>query len=397
VKLLFIAPYIPSPIRVRTYQLLRQLARRGCQITLVALEDAPLRPALRAELEELCEATHFLPLPRPAAALRCLLALPTPTPLWAAYCATPQLMATVARLVQSQRFDAAHVEHLRAVCVRPALGDLPCVLDAVDCITALQRQMFEQGTRLPARLLAWEEWSKLKRFEPRAYADFAQIAVTSRYDAEALAALGTPPRLHVVPNGVDIEYFQPDEALPPEPKTLIFSGKMSYRANEDAALWFAKRLWPRIKAELPQARWIIAGSEPSAAVRALAQDSAITVTGYVDDLRPWLSRASVAICPLRIGVGIQNKALEAMAMARPVVCSPIAARALSDAIHEGGITIAESEDTLVRACCRLLSEPELARISGEAARRYVVGHHRWDCAAQAFLSLYRQAGANPIH
>lgn len=287
-KLLFVAPYVPSPIRVRTYQLLRGLVARGCQVTLVALEDAPVSEASRAELDALCTAVHLVPLPKAQAALRCLTALPTPKPLWVAYCDSPALKATVRRLVQTEQFEGAHVEHLRAASVRSALGSLPCVLDAVDCITALQKQMFEQGETIKNRAVAWEEWTKLQRWEPRAYAGYDAIAVTSRFDAEALQALGTQPPLRVIPNGVDLDYFQPDPTVAPEPDTLVFSGKMSYRANEDAALWFAANLWPALKQARPNLRWTIAGSGPSAAVRALAADPSITVTGFVEDLRPYL-------------------------------------------------------------------------------------------------------------
>ncbi|MBB6052778.1 glycosyltransferase [Armatimonas rosea] len=387
-KLLFVTPYVPSLIRVRTYQLLRHLARRGCKITLVALEDAPVSTASRAELAELCESVHLVPLEKPAAALRCIAALPSPKPLWVAYCDTPALRATVRRLVQAEQFDAAHVEHLRAASVRSALGDLPCVLDAVDCITALQRQMFDQGERLKDRALAGEEWLKLRRWEPRAYAGYDAIGVTSQYDATALQALGTRPPLHVIPNGVDLDYFQPNPKLAPEPDTIIFSGKMSYRANDDAVLWFAAQLWPTLKRARPGLRWTIAGNEPSAAVRALAADPAITVTGYVEDLRPFIARASLAICPLRIGVGIQNKALEAMAMGRPVVASPIAGRALPGAITEGGLNVAEGAQDFIAACLALLESPAQAELAGQAARRYVERHHRWDCSAGAFLELY---------
>lgn len=392
-KLLFIAPYLPSPIRVRTYQLLRQLSRLGCQITLVALEDTPLAEGLRAELTELCDATYFLPLPPQKAFLRCVAALPTPKPLWVAYCETPQLRTTIKTLVQTEQFDAVHVEHLRAAAVRPALGNLPCVLDAVDCITALQRQMLQHSESLGQRLLAWEESRKLQYWEPRSYEKYSEISVTSHFDAEALHTLGTTPRVHVIPNGVDLDYFQPVSGGGQEQKTLVFSGKMSYRANEDAVLWFANRLWPRLKSEHPDLRWIIAGSEPSRAVKALAQENAITVTGYVDDLRPYLSQASLAICPLRIGVGIQNKALEAMAMGLPVVCSPIAGRALVEATYGGGMTIAQSDDAFVEACSSLLRAPERRRQAGAAARQFVEKHHRWDCVARAFLELYALAGA----
>ncbi|WP_309708402.1 glycosyltransferase [Armatimonas sp.] len=390
-RLLFISPYVPSPIRVRTYQILRHLALLGCEITLVALEDAPVSESARAELATWCKDIHLVPLPKPAATLRCLLALPTPTPIWVAYCQSPELKKRVTELVKTKQFDVAHVEHLRAAAIRPALGNLPCVLDAVDCITALQRQMFEQGESVKHKLIAWEEWSKLRAWEPRAYALYNQLAVTTTYDARELQTLDSRLSPEVIPNGVDLDYFQPRPDQAREKDTIIFSGKMSYRANEDAALGFASSLWPRLKEMRPNLRWLIVGSEPSPAVQRLAQDPAIEVTGYVPDIRPYLSRASVAICPLRIGVGIQNKALEAMAMACPVVASPIAGRALQNAEDDGGITIAKTEEEFLRACQKFLSDPSCAQATGASARRFVERHHRWDCAAKRFLELYTHA------
>lgn len=393
-RLLFISPYVPSPIRVRTYQILRHLAPLGCEITLVALEDAPVSESARAELETWCQEVHVVPLRKPAAALRCLLALPTPTPISVAYCKPPELKKRITELVKTKQFDVAHVEHLRASSIRPALGNLPCVLDAVDCITALQHQMFEQGESAKHKLIAWEEWSKLRSWEPRAYAPFNQLAVTSAYDCHELQLLDSSLRPEIVPNGVDLDYFQPVPNQARESDTIIFSGKMSYRANEDAALGFASTLWPRLKEMRPNLRWLIVGSEPSPAIQRLAQDPAIEVTGYVSDIRPYLSRASVAICPLRIGVGIQNKALEAMAMACPVVASPIAGRALQHAEDDGGIAIAKTEEEFLSACLRFLSDPSCAQATGAAARRFVERHHRWDCAAKRFLELYTQAIAS---
>ena len=392
-KLLFIAPYLPSPIRVRTYQLLRALVGGGAEVTLVALDDPFATPVVREELASLCRQVHTIALPKRQAALRCLAALPTPTPLWVAYCRSPQLLATVRALVARTPFDAAHVEHLRAAFVGEALGTLPTVFDAVDCITALQKQMFEQPGSLPARLLAGEEWLKLRHYEPRAYAPFDQIAVTSAYDAEALVALGTPlPPITVIPNGVDLTYFHPDTGVQPEHNTLVFSGKMSYRANDDAARYFIQDILPKIQAERPHVHLIVAGSEPSAALQSLAKNSDnVTITGFVDDLRPFLSRGAVAVCPLRIGVGIQNKALEAMAMGRPVVATPLAGRALQAAVGDG-ITIAESTEAFAQHCLTLLAEPERAAQQGAAARRYVEKHHRWDCAASAFRDRYSAAG-----
>lgn len=390
-RLLFLAPYIPSPIRVRTYQLLRHLVAAGCEITLATLEDPFATPAVRAELTALCRAVYTFPLPKRTAALRCLAALPTPTPLWVAYCRSGELAAKVQALATSGEFDVAHVEHLRAAYLGASLGTLPRVFDAVDCITALQKQMLAQPGSLPSRAFAAEEWLKLRRYEPRAYAAFPSVAVTSQFDADALTQLGVAPAPTVIPNGVDLDYFQLQPLIAPDPNTIIFSGKMSYRANDDAARYFIEEILPRIRASRPATKLIIAGSEPSSTLQSIAQNSDnVRVTGFVDDLRPSLAQAALAVCPLRIGVGIQNKALEAMAMGRPVVATSIAGRALPQAQTAGALQLADDPESFARACVALLAEPERAEAAGREARRYVEAHHRWDRVAERFLELYRR-------
>jgi polysaccharide biosynthesis protein PslH len=203
-RVLFVAPYVPSPIRVRPYQILRSLVSAGNRVSLVALDDGLAGESVRAELSELCESVDIVPVPKAAMAVRCALALPTPTPLWAAYGRVPKMARVLQYRVSSERFDVAHVEHLRASHVARFLGSLPRVFDAVDCIAALQSQLFRQPGALRGRLVAWEEWSKLRRFEPRAYKNFDRVAVTSAFDAKELASLGLPDAV-VIPNGVDVE------------------------------------------------------------------------------------------------------------------------------------------------------------------------------------------------
>lgn len=387
--ILFVAPYTPSPIRVRTLEVIRHLTRSGHRVTLAALHDSLASPETVAELETICHAVHIVPHDQKRAALNAAFALPTPTPLWAAYCSSPAMERLLVRLVATERFDIAHVEHLRAAHFAGALGSLPRIIDAVDCITDLRAQMKEQGGGL-SRLLSWEEWAKLKAYEPRIYRGFARIAVASAHDAATLASLDPLhlPPIEVVPNGVDAAYFSPP-STPPEPQTLLFSGKMSYAANDDAARYLLSSILPRIRAQVPEAHLLLAGSGPTRELRRMASRIPnVTVTGYVDDLRPFFARAAVAVCPLRIGVGIQNKALEAMAMARPVVGTPLVARALKDAEQGGGLRVSSEPEGLADAVSNFLLRPLAAHQAGKAARAYVVAHHDWKKTAESFAQLY---------
>ncbi len=400
-RILFVAPYVPSLIRVRPFQWIKSLTELGHTVTVVALgtDGAERDEEARAALRGICEAVHVVPHSKRRAALQCAAALPTPTPLWAAYCHSPALARVLRGLLHTQAFDVAHFEHLRAAhFARVLKGRLPLVFDAVDCLTDLQQQMRRApGRSLPARLVSWEEECKLRRYEPRIAALFHSTLITSRHDADALQALAQAarlsPRISVVPNGVDLDYFQFPQDSVRTPGSVVFSGKMSYAANHDAALYFARQIWPRVREACPDATLTLAGSGPRADLLALGAAPAlgIHVTGHVPDLRPFLARASVAVCPLRIGVGIQNKALEAMAMGLPVVATPLAARALPPDAPGRVLRTAQTPPEFAQAVIDLLGRPDDARQMGLTARRYVETHHNWRLLAERVTAVYQEA------
>ena len=400
-RILFVAPYVPSLIRVRPFQFIRALAGLGHRITLVALgaDGAQADAEALEALTPYCEATHIVPLSKKAAALRCALRLATPTPLWAAYCFSPETESLLRRLIAEQTFDVAHVEHLRAAHFAPVLqGRLPLVFDAVDCITTLQEQLMRAGGRgALGRLVSWEEHTKLRRYEPKMAALFDKILITSQSDADCLQVLaearGLSLPITVIPNGVDLDYFQPQPEVARAPGNIVFSGKMSYSANRDAALYFCSQIFPVIRKEYPSATLTLAGSGPTADLRALAArpDSGIEVTGRVPDLRPFLARASVAVCPLRLGVGIQNKVLEAMAMGQALVATPLAIRPLQASAPGESLCVADTPLAFATQILHLLRTPGEAARLGANARRYVETWHDWHTLACRLTALYEDA------
>ena len=400
-RILFVAPYVPSLIRVRPFQFIRALAGLGHQITLVALgADGAHADAQALEaLTPYCTAAHVVPLSKRAAALRCVLRVATPTPLWAAYCFSPEMERLLQALVTTQTFDVAHVEHLRAAHFAPILqGRLPLVFDAVDCITTLQEQLMRAGGRgALGRMVSWEEYVKLRRYEPKMAALFDRILITSEADSGCLQALaearGLTLPIDVIPNGVDLDYFQPPPDVPLQPGNIVFSGKMSYAANRDAALYFCAAIFPVIRKEYPEATLTLAGSGPTPDLLALAArpDSGIEVTGYVPDLRPYLARAAAAVCPLRLGVGIQNKVLEAMAMGKALVATPLAIRPLQASAPGESLCVADTPLAFATQLLHLLKKPDEAARLGANARRYVETWHNWHTLACRLTALYEDA------
>ena len=400
-RILFITPYVPSPIRVRPYQLIRQLARRHEVVVLTLWQHE----RERADLEKL---RAFCPvvgvrLSRAQALTNCLRALPSRLPLQGAYCQSeefgrlihgalggPGAIGQPLPAALAGPFDVVHVEHLRAGFVSSWIpSQVPTVFDSVDSISLL----FERTSRLShsqrQRLVARFELSRTRAFEADLVQRFDQVAVTSPEDADTLRALSATDRIAVVPNGVDLDYFQP-RAGAGEPATLVLSGKMSYHANVTAALHFAKQIFPKIKRQRPDVRLQIVGSDPAPAVQALTSDPSISVTGYVPDMRDYLGRASVVICPVTVKVGIQNKVLEAMAMGIPVVCSREGFTGLQ-AQPGQDLLVADTPDRFAADVCRLLGDADAREPIGRAGRRYVETFHQWEAATRRFEELYHAA------
>lgn len=390
-RILFISPYLPSLIRVRPFNFIKYLAKRGHQITLLALEPPNEDKSGLEALQGWCRRVITVPLPRKQILLNGLQSLPTRIPFQAAYSRSPEMADCIRQTQQEADFDVAHIEHLRGAELAPALKNIPIVFDSVDCISLLFERTSRDGPTAKSRFLAKLDLGRTRRYEGQLLNRFERVLITSPQDKQALADLAPSSeardRLVVIPNGVDLDYFTPLDT-PRDPATLIFTGKMSYHANEAAAFDLATGILPLVRQKRPDARLMIVGKDPSAELTALGADPNITVTGTVPDLPPYLAQATVAVTPMRYGVGIQNKILEAMAMATPVVTTTHSLGAL--AVENGtDLLAADTFDGLAGAILQLLDDADLRMRMGQAGRHYVETNHNWAVAAETLETHYR--------
>lgn len=403
-KLLYVTPYVPSRIRTRPYNLIRALIRLGHRVTLLTMAGTSLEEQQQAdELRDWGARVEVFPVPLVRSLGNCLRALPTREPLQAVYAYHPRMEQRLGDLLREETFDVVHIEHLRASRLVRAVKGTPTVYDSVDCISLLFEQATRGGAQLHSRLMTGVDLARTRHYEAQLLTWYDQVVVTSRRDKEALEELAyrylppdtRPAPITVVTNGVDLEYFRPLETgfLPKNqvsPPTIVFTGKMSYHANVAAALYFAQEVLPRIWAKDPIVRFQIVGQDPPETVRQLAADGRIQVTGTVEDLRPYLAQATVAVCPALYAVGIQNKVLEAMAMGTPVVSTPAGCAALA-AEERQEVLVAEGEEELAVAVLQVLSDSALARHLSLAGRRYVESHHSWEASTRRLIKVYKEA------
>lgn len=406
-KILFIVPYVPDLIRVRPYNLIRYLTRLGHEVTVLTLWTTEQERVAAQALEKQCAHVEAFYLPKWRSYLNALMTVPTRTPLQASYCWHPPLVEHASRLFQpgksQQPFDVVHVEHLRGarlgLALKARFPTMPVVWDSVDSISHLFRQAMANSKRVYDRLLTSFELGRTERYEGWLIDQFDATLVTSQTDKTALEGLRarftpTPSsaEVSIVQNGVDLEFFKPGDA-PREPATLVLSGKMSYHANIAMAVHLIQEIMPRVWAVREDVRVNIVGKDPPPVIQAFAQNPKIKITGTVPDLRPYLQQATVSVAPITYGAGIQNKILEAMACATPVITTPKAVGGLQVTPDEN-ILVAQDAESFAQAILKLLNHPHLPQQIGPAGRQYVEKYHHWGEVASQLSNIYHQVIRN---
>jgi glycosyltransferase involved in cell wall biosynthesis len=261
----------------------------------------------------------------------------------------------------------------------------PWVVDLVDALSlGMERRSREEWG--PAGLVARIEAKRLRQYERELGARADRTVVVSRRDRDAI---GDVPGLCIVPNAVDLEAF-PLGSRDREPATVVFSGNMGYFPNVNAAVWFAREVLPRVRRARPEARFVIVGARPARSVRGLARDSAVRVTGRVEDVGPYLRRATVAVAPMRSGSGQQFKILEAMASGTPVVATAAEAEQVG-AKHDRELLVADEASEFAEAVLTLMREPARAKALAERARQLVEARFTWPHSVEGLEAVYEGA------
>lgn len=434
-RVLYITPYIPSRIRVRPYNLIKNLAKHH-EVTLVALMQSEHDRRALAEMSKVCGSVKPIRMSKMQSVMSCGRRLFSRMPLQAAYTYLPNLTRAVDDLIIKQPFDVVHVEHVRGAHYATHIGSLPKVYDSVDCITLLLKQFLKTKKNPVSWFLALEEWAKMRVYEAMISEKFEKVVITSHSDRQALESLlwerirkrlnlrempVQPPqtpkemedwritrqiiemsqdqrlealmpqggRVSVLPNGVDHQYFAPMD-VPEDPENIVFSGKMSYYANVAAVKHFYDNIYPLVKSARPKVKFIIAGADPPPNIQKLAEDPSVTVTGYVDDIRPYIARSAVSISPITVGVGIQNKVLEAMSMGKPVVATSKACSAIT-AVDGKSVLLADQPGDFAARIIELLASPGKRQEIGKNASGYVQENHDWEAISSRLVDIYQEA------
>jgi polysaccharide biosynthesis protein PslH len=383
-NLLYLVHRLPYPPnkgdKVRSFHLMKHLARHH-RLYLGTFIDDPADAVWLDEVRGYCAAMHVASLSPRLAKLRSLRGLASGEALSLPYYRDAGLREWVTRTCADVPIDAAVVFSSVMADYVPDLRRLPTLVDFVDMDSAKWRQY--AGThRWPFNWLYRREGERLLAFERAvaAQAKHSFFVTPAECDLFLTSAPECGGKVDAMCNGVNAEFFTPDHPFsspyPAGEIPVVFTGAMDYWPNVDAAVWFAGEVMPLLRQRHPSLRFYIVGRSPDPAVQALAGEG-VVVTGTVDDVRPWLTHADVVVAPLRIARGIQNKVLEAMAMARPVVASTACAGPIAAELGRE-LLVAETATDYVGQIESLLADPACAANIGVAARRCVLASYSWD-------------------
>jgi sugar transferase (PEP-CTERM/EpsH1 system associated) len=399
--LLFLAQRLPYPPtkgeKIRAFHDLRYLAG-WYDIHLGCLIDDPDDVQYIDALRPMCRDIHVVQINRRAGRLASLRGLLTGEALSVTYFRDRGLTDWVRGVVETIRPAVTFVYSSN---MAPYILDLPKTgiraVDLVD-VDSEKWRAFAETTKDPMRFVYRREWHKIADLERRIARECDLSAFVS--NAEAGLFAGQHPecaaRIRGVSNGVDHRYFDPALDHPPVYDTTrpnyVFTGTMDYAPNVDAVVWFATRILPFIRRTLPTAQFHIAGSNPGPEVLKLARIDGVFVTGRVPDMRPYIAHATASVAPMRIARGIQNKVLEAMAMARPVVLT----RGALEGIEADPVTetiLADTVETFAAACCRMATTADGIAI-GAAARARIIRDYDWDLTLRRFDDILRPTSSD---
>jgi len=376
--------------KLRSYHMLRELKRNGLhRITYITLDDGHGGREARQQAGEYCDELVTIPFHPPAkGSIRFYVDLVLNLFSKLPYAVARYRSAALQRAIDA-RVAAGDVDIVVCDFLAPSVNvseDLPCpaVLFEHNVEALIWKRHSEVAANPLKRGYLAVQWKRMRAFEARECRRYDYVVTVSPEDRILVSQEYTIETVADVPTGVDTAYFTPSGTQPRDRLNMVFTGSMDWMPNDDAVRFFLGGVWPRIRATVPNATFTVVGRNPSAALVALSsQEPGVTVTGRVEDVRPYMERAAVYLVPLRIGGGTRLKIFEAMAMGLPVVSTWIGAEGLPVTDGEN-IVLADAPEQFANAAVQLLTDQARAHAIGDEAARTVRARAGWDRAAHEF-------------
>lgn len=395
-RILLLTPQRPYPphqgTTLRNFNLVKELSKRHTVCVLTFLEPDQ-NPQDAGPLLNLCEWVEMIPVPQRSTRLRLRQMLTTSRPDMSLRLWSPELNARLAQKLREQSFDVVEIEGIEMSPYLPTLEAAqprPLIIyDAHNAEWVLQKRAcvadLKNPARWPAAVYSWVQWHRLRHYEADLLQRVDHTIAMSHPDKVALRDVAPDVPITVVPNGVDLTaYDKVDQSIAYD---LLFTGKMDFRPNIDAVLWFGKYVLPLIQAQRPGTTFAIVGQRPHLRLDVLRDLPGVTITGYVDDVRPYLAGAKVYVAPLRVGGGTRLKLLEAMMMGKPIVATTLGAEGFP-VVNGQELILADEPERFAREALDLLDNPARRTKLGGVGRAFAQANYGWDALIPQLEKIY---------
>jgi sugar transferase (PEP-CTERM/EpsH1 system associated) len=399
VRILWLKTELLHPVdkggKIRTYNMLKEL-KRAHHVTYLTLDDGSASADDRAKATEYCHELVCVPHQRrekftPAFYGELLLNLVSSQPYAIKKYTTPAMMREISELERKRAFDLLVCDFLAPAANVPRSLTTPTVLFQHNVEAMIWRRHYEVQTNPLKKAYLYGQWRKMWQFEKEMCRRFDCVIAVSADDREQMKREYGAQAVFDVPTGVDTEFFRPGGEIEPTPHNIVFTGSMDWLPNEDAIRYFMRDIMPLIKKQLPDSTLTVVGrNPPSSLVDMSKEDPSLIVTGRVDDVRPYIEKASAYVVPLRIGGGTRLKIFEAMAMEKAVISTTIGAEGLP--LQDGvELLLADEPQAFADAVVRVLTDGSYANELARRAAANVRQNHGWAPVTESFISICRQA------
>jgi len=379
-KILFLAQRVPYPPnkgdKLRSFNEIKFLSRYH-DISLVCLADNCSDLQQKNELLQYCCSVDIVYLSKVRSKINTAVALFTKKPLTLSNFYSARLKEIVHQKLRDEKFDLIFVYCSSMAQYVENITNIPRMIDFVD-VDSEKWVQYVIYARFPMNLIYGLESRRLRAYEKIIAQSFQYCFLVSEKEVDDFRSLVCPivTLTHIL-NGVDLEQFQPSTE-PYDPNVIVFTGAMDYFANVEAVNYFALEILPSIKLEIPDVKFYVVGSNPAAELLSLASNNPnIIVTGYVDQVQPYMAQAAVFVAPMRIARGVQNKILEAMSMGVPVVTTSLGFEGIS-AIQGRDIFVEDLPEQFANRVVQLINDKDLRRTISSNAREVVENQYNWD-------------------
>lgn len=395
-RILFLStenPYPPdSGHRLRTYNILKCVASEH-EIYYLGFIKKKEDMRCLDHVKKMCRDAEFVLIPDDASRVRTYLSLLrnliSPLPYVAQKYYVGAMREKIRDAVRTKAIDIVHFDMLHLSRYNKDTGDIGGVLVEHNVESTRLLSLAKRQFNPIAKTFFYYQFVKLRRFERDECGKFSCCVAVSEDDRKELNRLCPGARIEVVPNGVDTDYFAPGDGGDVQDHSAVWVGGMKDMYNRQAVEYFCDEIFPRVLDRLPDAKFVAVGGDPPKSLLALSrQNGNVTVTGYVDDVRPIVHRAHVFVAPIRSGGGTKLKVLNALAMGKPVVTTTVGAEGL-DVIDGEHLLIANDAETFARGIVEVMCDPALAQRLGRNGRELVVRKYDWKKIGAKMSEIYR--------